>query len=121
VKRLWGITEDGEKGLLALNDYTNIFDECGAYNGVNGGDRAVIEKGSEYRPWKDALSFLEWFGVQKMPGFGIIIVDKDNLSAYEYFPGIGANVEDDTDCFDMAKALTASVAFISATLVAINL
>jgi len=120
VKRLWGVTEDGEKGLLALNDYTEIFDECGAYNGVNGSNRAVIEKGSEYRPWKDALSFLEWFGVQKMPGFGIIIVDRDNLSAYENIPGI-SNVEDDTNCFDMAKALTISVAFISATLVCINL
>ena len=67
LKRLWG--QD------ALNTATTVFDACGAYDFKDGG--TPIAKGSKYKDWGDALSFLEWYGIPLMDGFGIIIIDNE--------------------------------------------
>ena len=54
-----------------LNAPTTIFDSCGVYD-LNGNG---IPRGSKNPAWQDALSFLEWYGLPQMEGFGIIIVD----------------------------------------------
>ena len=42
----------------------------------------AIPKGSEKKEWSDALSFLEWYGIPHMDGFGIIIIDDENTGLY---------------------------------------
>lgn len=63
--RMWnGHTEDyDEKNFTPLKNFTIAFDECGAYDGVNGDGRSSIDKSSEHPDWNTALDFIEWFGV----------------------------------------------------------
>lgn len=72
LKRMWGAAKD-ESSKDGLNRFTTQFDECGAFDS----DGNVIEKGGEYEMWSNALDFLEWFGIQKMEGFGVIIINTD--------------------------------------------
>ena len=110
VKRMWGIEEDGPQSLLKLNDYSEVFDACGAYDGTK--DQGSVPKGSKYPAWSNALKFLEWFQVQKMDGFGIIIVDNENEKAYDNIPGI-SDLVTDLDCFNFARYLSVSIGIFS--------
>jgi len=71
IKRMWGMKKTDSN--LGLNKNTYIFDTCGTYDFKN--DGAVISKGSEKQEWSDALSFLEWYGIPHMEGFGLVILD----------------------------------------------
>lgn len=75
MKRFW--QADTTK---KLNKPTTQFDACGAYDLKNGGE--AIAKGSQKKEWSDALSFLEWYGIPHMEGFGIIIIDDENTALY---------------------------------------
>lgn len=64
---------------------TSVFDACGAYNGEDSdsSDRAIVpNQRAEFakEKWANALDFLEWFGVQKMDNFGLIIINKEDKS-----------------------------------------
>lgn len=74
--RMWGVGI--EQKMDKLSSPTEIFDNCGAYDRNEG----IIPKGSVYPSWKDALSFLEWYGIPEMAGFGIIIIDDTNPALY---------------------------------------
>jgi len=77
---MWGLTDENDATLEGLSKVTTAFDNCGAFDGNSGDKQNSIPKGSEYKYWKNALSFLEYYGVQKMDGFGIIIIDDKNLA-----------------------------------------
>ena len=40
---------------MKLNDFTEVFDDCGAYDGTD--KMNVVPKGSEYPLWKNALNY----------------------------------------------------------------
>ena len=67
--RMWD-----KNDVKELNQFTESFDSCGAKDGT--GDANIIDKGSKHPEWLTALNFLEWFGLQRMDGFGVIIIDK---------------------------------------------
>ena len=54
-----------------LTKPTEIFDNCGVYDK----DGNSITRPSGDDKFKDAITFLEWYGVQLLPRFGFIIVD----------------------------------------------
>ena len=53
------------------------MDTCGAYDGS---DDIVANHKEDYAQenWTNALEFLEWFGVQKMGNFGIVIINDES-------------------------------------------
>ena len=53
---------------------TEIFDNCGVYDNT-GDEQTSILRPSGHDSFKDALTFLEWYGVKLLPKFGFIIVD----------------------------------------------
>ena len=55
-----------------LNAPTTIFDSCGVNDFKKG---SGVPRGSKNPEWGDALSFLEWYGLPQMEGFGVIIID----------------------------------------------
>ena len=57
--------------ISKLNNSTKIFDACGVYD--KGGD--AVPYPSTESNFGDAMTFLEWYGLVMMPGFGFIIVD----------------------------------------------
>ena len=73
VARMWNLTQDE----VIANDYKNLgkpteqFDNCGAYDIDNGNEPIV--RPSTFDKWKNALSFLEYYGIPHLPNFGIII------------------------------------------------
>uniref|UniRef100_A0A7S3CKF6 Uncharacterized protein n=1 Tax=Strombidium rassoulzadegani TaxID=1082188 RepID=A0A7S3CKF6_9SPIT len=106
VYRLWkgeGAPESSNS-FKDLNMSTSIFDSCGAYNKYTSDP---IAKGSEYSSWSTALDFLEWYQVQHMNNFGIIIVDDLTSSKYERIQS-QSNLND-FQCFNRASLLASSV------------
>ena len=82
--------------MTKLNEQTDQFDKCGVYDGDGG---VVPNKEADFSKenWGTALDFIEWFGVQKMPEFGIILID-------------ASDAEEDTEdesmkCFDSATTI----------------
>lgn len=90
--------------MTELSKPTEIFDACGAYDFKNGGN--AIAKGSKFGAWSDALSFLEWYGIPHMDGFGIIIIDDykgNNVRKYNKIDGTpDINGEKKEICFERA-------------------
>jgi hypothetical protein len=116
---MWGITPDLNSETVSeykgLNEPTEIFDSCGAYNVAGGAVEngkgedelgAAIRKGSKFTKWDNALKFLEWYGIPYMDGFGIVIIDNLNPDKYATLNDEGEN------CFNSAKLL--NVASITA-------
>lgn len=107
IKRLWGqvkldvAEKNGREFDNAVNNNTNLFDSCGAYDG-SGND---VDKASVYEPWGTALDFIESFGAPKMDGFGYIIVEKsDDEESEDFFA-----------CYDQAtKLFTSTILAITA-------
>ena len=56
--------------ISKINNATKIFDACGVYD-----DSGAIPYPSTHPNFADAMTFLEWYGLQMMPGFGFVIVD----------------------------------------------
>ena len=98
---------------MKLNGPTQIFDACGAYDIHNGGD--AISKGSKFPKWQDALSFIEWYGIPLMSGFGIIIIDdrENSKEKYSTLPG------ETEKCFQKAIRIASSA--VSAALLTYTL
>ena len=95
LNRLWGLQTGDD--ITKLNGPTSIFDACGAYDIHNGGD--AIAKGSKFSKWQDALSFIEWYGIPHMSGFGIIIIDDRENSKDKYFSLTGSSSTESEKCF----------------------
>ena len=112
LKRMWGVTGGASKGI---SDVTTIFDSCGAYDFKNSNP---VSKGSKYDDWKDALTFLEWYGIPHMDNFGIIVIDNENPSKYIQVTGSDSVTE---ECFNKAALLSLQLASaIAAMLYMIN-
>ena len=84
-------------------------------------DKAVIPKGSKFEGWQDALSFLEYYGLPLMSGFGIIIIDNRDVSKDKYFTITNSNTETEK-CFERASkmAISALVSTIGLAFTLIN-
>ena len=93
---MWDVKEMG-----ALNNYTKVFDKCGAYD-MDG--ETAVEKGSTFKKWDNALNFIEEFGVPEMDGFGIIIIDDSNPKQYEGLKGIDTiYLDNEIACYNNAN------------------
>ena len=101
---MWGLQTTDD--ITKLNGPTEIFDACGAYDIHKGG--AAISKGSNFEKWQDALSFLEWYGIPHMDGFGIIIIDNREGSQDKYFSITGSTTEAEK-CFEKAAKIATSL------------
>ena len=110
--RLWGHNSTTE--MTELSKPTEIFDSCGAYDLKNDGN--PIAKGSKFSAWKDALSFLEWYGIPHMDGFGIIIMDDTNPTKYATVPGEVLDTDGRVTCFERATYIGAAVATAAVSL-----
>ena len=106
LKRMWGVSDGASKSLA---DVTTIFDSCGAYDFKNGNS---VSKGSKFDDWKDALTFLEWYGLPHMKDFGIIVIDNENPSKYSVVTGSDSVTE---ECFNRASMLALQMATAIAT------
>jgi len=103
--------------MTKLSEPTEIFDNCGAYD-INTEGGPTIAKGSTFEAWKDALSFLEWYGIPHMDGFGIIIIDNVKKTKYaEITPDW--NEADGESCFESAVKLAATAIASFATILLI--
>jgi hypothetical protein len=106
---MWGLDKSAD--MKKLNAVTTIFDSCGAYDFKNGGD--AIAKGSKFDAWPDALTFLEWYGIPHMSGFGIVVIDEENQGLYQTMTGDPTYSE---SCFESAYKVAASAAVAGASL-----
>ena len=100
---MWGVADT--EPMTALANVTYIFDACGAYDFKNDGN--PIAKGSQFEAWGNALSFLEWYGIPLMEGFGIIIIDDENPNKYYTITGETSYTE---VCFESGLRLVVSAA-----------
>ena len=114
-----------------LNAPTKIFDACGVYD-INTGDS--IPRGSRKKEWDNALSFLEWYGLPQMEGFGVIIIDTMSENWSDQYLGLRNMLFDkqwllsDDDyqdrilgCFDSAKQVIVSATVLAASLLLLNI
>ena len=105
VRRLWeGQSELLDKNFESLSKPTTIFDDCGSYDKYTGD---TIPRGSLYGKWTTVLDFLEWYQVQLMSGFGIIIIDESTPDEYQ---GILDSQKYNIDCFNAASHLLGGLA-----------
>jgi len=77
---MWNLQPEDK--LTKIAEPTFMFDNCGAYDLNTGDGDTPINRGSTFPEWGNALSFLEWYGVPLMNGFGIIIIDDENPTLY---------------------------------------
>ena len=112
MMRVWADETSGTPDLTKLNGQTSQFDTCGVYNGEDPNSSAFEIIPNKEHPfarkhWSTALDFIEWFGVQKMPEFGIILVDKTEAESEN---------PDNMKCFDSANALKVGITLTAAVL-----
>jgi len=83
-----------------------MFDNCGVYDG-----KTAVPKPSIYEKWDTMLKFLEWYGVPKMKGFGIILIDDLNQNQYAEVSNAGYN----TKCYKTALNLVLGFKLVAMT------
>lgn len=87
LKKFWKPYAHKDSDYSSLNNFTKTFDKCG----LNDREGNSIPFSSDHEPFDSVLSFLNWYKVPQMEGFGVIIIDEtsDKYAAHNL----------DTTCF----------------------
>ena len=115
LERLWAVpTVDGKQDINKLNAPTEQWDQCGVYDIRNG--NSDIPYGSKFDHFNNALSFLDWYGMPLMDGFGFIIIDntgkpEESKSLYQSFMEGKKSVDD--ICFNNGNRLKTSMMVVA--------